>query len=373
MTHSMPTLRVALYLALITASTVMAAANPPGWYLVANHLHTSVGGDHSWHAGLSSLLDACDRMKIDFAIVTDHNTIDHWFFPEWKTVGHTTPIRGEEWTTPGGHAGLVGFSATSRNQAILPCWRPDSGIPCVNGQPNYQSMVTEVHRRNGLVIINHPKLARHVWPDDTFGADLVDVGWNLTDPVGSRGRGWWHDMMKRGVRIGAVGGSDWHYFLGQHEKDGLVPTSCGETQLASKGRLPMVPEIDKPINLVRSASKTPEGIIAALKRHNLIVLKDRSAARAFLAADADGDGQYDDAFEGDTAQAPLGSAVRFEARVLDGKGKTLRIIDRESVTDVNVNTNDFRHAFTRIRSDDHSFVRLEIGRVGECVGNPIRY
>src|SRR5687767_808870 len=115
----MPHLRVALVLALLIASPAMslaagAAGDPPGWYLVANHLHTSVGGDHSWHAGLKNLLESCDRMKIDFAIVTDHNTIDHWFFPEWKTVGHTTPIRGEEWTTPDGHAGLVGFSAQSR-------------------------------------------------------------------------------------------------------------------------------------------------------------------------------------------------------------------------------------------------------------------
>lgn len=355
----------ALLVALLVASPVMAAGDPPGWYLVANHLHTSVGGDHSWHAGLKHVLSACDAMAIDFAIVTDHNTIDHWFFPEWKPFGRTTPIRGEEWTTPDGHAGLVGFSASSRNDAVLPCTRPDAGVACVNGKPDYARMVETVHRRGGLVIINHPKLARHVWPEDTFGADLVDVAWNLTDPVGSRGRSWWHEMMKRGVRIGCAGGSDYHYWLGQHEKSGMVPQACGEDLLVPRLKLPAVPEIDKPINLVRAASKTPEAIVAAMRAHHLIVLKNRQSARAFLTAGA--------AIEGDTVSAPVGATVRFEARVLRGRGKTLRIIDRGGVTGVTVASDDFRHAFTRVRADDGSFVRLEIGSVGECVGNPIYY
>lgn len=363
----------ALLLALLIASPVMSAGDPPGWYLVANHLHTSVGGDHSWHAGLRHLLSRCDALGIDFAIVTDHNTIEHWFFPEWKPYGRTTPIRGEEWTTPDGHAGLVGFAASSPREPVLPCTRPDAGVPCIDGKPDYARMVDTVHRRGGVVIINHPKLVRHVWPDDTFGADLVDVAWNLTDPVGSRGRAWWHDMMKRGVRLGAVGGSDYHYWLGPHEKTGLVPEACGEDHLVPRLKLPAIPRIEKPINLVRAISKTPEAILAALKAHHLIVLKNLRAARAFLAADTDGDGQYDDAIEGDTAQGPPGATVRFEARVLGGKGKALRVIDRERTTDVTVSSDDYRHAFTRVRSDDHSFVRLEIGRVGECVGNPIRY
>ena len=373
----------------LSASALLAAeparpGQPPvdsRWYLVGNHLHTSTGGDHSWHNGLKTLLENCDKLGLDFAIVTDHNSIDHWFFPEWKTVGKTTPIHGEEWTTPDGHAGLVAYEARDGKGVILPCTRPDSGITCVNGGPNYQDMVQTVHKRGGMVIINHPKLIRHTWPDETFGADFVDVAWNLSDPVGSRGRKWWHTQMMRGVKVGCIGGSDWHYTFGPHEK-GPAPTplSCGDGDQVAQvnpeqgdSRIPMVPQIDKPVNLVNALDKSADGVIAALRKNHLIVLKNVGAARAFIGADVNGDGIFDDAREGDTVNAPVGTEIHFQARVMGGKGQTLHIIDRKSDTEVAVTSDDFVTAFTRTRSDDGSFVRLELGGTGECTGNPIHY
>lgn len=367
--------------ALLAAAPVLAATPVPNqppvdstWYLVGNHLHTSTGGDHSFHHGLQALLNKANSIGLDFAIVTDHNTIDHWFMPEWRTVGKCTPIRGEEWTTPGGHAGLVNFSAKDAKDAILPCTRPDSNVECVNGQPNYKAMVDEVHRRGGLVIINHPKLLKHLWPDDTFQADFIDVAWNLTDPWGNRGRAFWHDMMKRGVKVGAIGGSDWHYtdlLDGHHRAPHLG--AC-EDEIPTDGRLPLVPEMDKPVNLIHASEKSPAGIVDAMRKHHLIVLKGVKAARAFIGADVNRDGVFDDAREGDRVNAPAGTVIKFQARVIGGKGQKLHIIDRKGDTEVKVTSDDFVTAFERTASaGDGSFVRLELGSTGECVGNPIHY
>jgi hypothetical protein len=375
--------------------------DPPGWFLVANHLHTSVGGDHSWHAGLSHLLNKANALGIDFAIITDHNTIDHWFFPEFVPHGRTIPVPGEEWTTPEGHAGLVAFRAENARHAIWPCTKPGSPHPCpttragpavrpeagpkgplaASGRPpDYRRMVDEVHRRGGLVFINHPKLIRHVWPDDTFGADAIDIGWNLSDPLGDRGRGWWHALLVRGIRIGAVGGSDYHYFLWPHEKpapgdDPRVPLVCGDAtpNAPASGRVTPVPELEKPVNLVRAGERTGAAVVEAMRRNRTIVLRHPGAPRAFLGADLDGDGRFDDAREGDSIPALPGQTIRFQARVTGGDGRALRILGPTASSTVRVTGTDFVHSFALTRGPAPAFVRLEIGSHGECAGNPIWY
>lgn len=366
--------------------------DPAEWYLAGNHLHTSVGGDHSWHHGLTHLLEKSDAQGLDFAIVTDHNTIDHWSFPEFKPFGKTIPIRGEEWTSDDGHAGLVMFEPAGG--PIIPCTRPSAGRPCEGGQPDYKRMVDEVHRRGGFVIINHPKLARHIWPDDSLGADAVDIAWNLTDTKGKKARAWWHSLLVRGQRPIAIGGSDYHYFLWPREKAAQVPPGTvpgrplpdgtvlrvpgleeGIPEGAEPGTLVYpIPSLAKPVNLVRASAKTPEALMSALRAGHLIVLAEPSSPRAFLGADITGDGKFTDAREGDrlSSIAP-GATVRFQARVIGGKGKTLRILDPKLETSVKVTSGDFVHAFERRRAAAESFVRLEIGDDGECAGNPIFY
>lgn len=368
------------------------AVEPAEWFLVGNHLHTSVGGDHSWHHGLTHLLEKSDKLGLDFAIITDHNTIDHWAFPEFKPFGKTVPVRGEEWTSDVGHAGLVMFEPAGG--PIIPCTRPAAGRPCEGGQPDYKRMIDEVHARGGFVIINHPKLAKHVWPDDTLGADAIDVGWNLTDPKGKKGRAWWHSLLVRGQRAVAMGGSDYHYFLWPRDKaaelpeglvagrplpDGTVLRVPGLKEGIPEGAAPgtlvyPIPSLAKPVNLVRAAAKTQEAMLAGMRAGHVLVLSEPSSARAFLGADTDGDGVFADAREGDSVRGVRrGAAVSFQARVLRGKGKTLRILGPGDSTSVKVTTDDFVHAFTRQKGASESFVRLEIGDDGECVGNPIFY
>jgi hypothetical protein len=188
---------------------------------VANHTHSSTGLGQYKREGLKKIFELAAEKGFAMVIITDHNTLGHWYDPLFVPTQGVIPVRGMEWTSDDGHANLVDFSSQSPGDVIVPCDWPAAPSPCSDGI-DYAPMVQSVQAREGLVIINHPRLARHYWPDDAFGADAVEVNGNLTDRKGTKGRQWWHARLAEGARITAMGGSDWHYwrpFSGEEPPD----------------------------------------------------------------------------------------------------------------------------------------------------------
>ncbi len=367
--------------------------DPAQWVQVASHVHSSTGIGKYRPEGLSRIFELGRDHGFGMAVITDHNTVAHWFDPRFTTTHGVVPVRGSEWTSQDGHATLVEYSVGGVQDVINPC---DYQGECADGI-DYASMVQKVQSRGGLVIVNHPTLKRHVWPENSFGADAVEVNRNLTDVYGRGGRAWWHRRLASGERMAAWGGCDWHYWIpGSDPEDeamardqvdgvgthGLLPHGRDHVCVAGKATIEAWPYPafrDAP-NLVRLTEKTPAGLMAAIKGRRVMVRRSVGEAMVFLGADLDGDRKFDDAREGDVIGSGSGT-VSFQARVLGGNKDDLRVIVSfagpggtrvEAMREVPVRGDDFAYAFRVARGrPGASFVRLELGDKGRAVSNPI--
>lgn len=163
-----------------------------GWYRGDLHCHTF----HSDAAGSPELLHAAAHQAgLDFLAVADHNTISQrrYFHP------HSSPelvfVRAMEITTAVGHANVFGV---------------DDWIDFRMTRPEHaHTLARLVHDRGGLLSINHDK-PTIPWDYDLPNIDCMEVwqshwmAWNWV----SLGR--YQERLASGLRISAIGGSDFH-------------------------------------------------------------------------------------------------------------------------------------------------------------------
>lgn len=349
------------------------------WYKVGNHLHSSTGIGQFKPEGLAKIFELAKRHDFRMAMITDHNTVAHWFAPEFTVTGGVIPVRGTEWTSDDGHANIIDFSVEGPGDAVVPCDWENAPAPCGDGGIDYQTMVETVHQRGGLVIINHPRLGRHHWPDDTFGADAVEVNGNLTDVSGQKGRAWWHERLAAGQRLTAMGGSDWHYWRPFEDGPGHDHHFCAVEEAGVAQAWPK-PQFTDAINLVRMDSPGVPALREAIRAGHVQVLKAPDSPRIFMGADVDGDGTFGEIRAGDSVPAGDGP-VRVQVRVLGGDGETLVVsVSRglaggqrvEATQEFELDGDDTVVGLELIRgAPGASFVRAEIGARGKAVGNPI--
>ncbi|RME01846.1 MAG: hypothetical protein D6812_07325, partial [Deltaproteobacteria bacterium] len=114
--------RFPFLLFLLLLEVFPAAAWGEGWYLFANHIHSSYSEDNEeftrWKRTPGELIEMADErfralgMSGGIAI-TDHRTLAQTRDPGFVPVGVAQPIVGVEWGVSGefsGHAGLLGLS-----------------------------------------------------------------------------------------------------------------------------------------------------------------------------------------------------------------------------------------------------------------------
>lgn len=378
--------------------------DPSAWHLVANHLHSSTGIAQYKKAGVRRIFHLARRKGIRMVVVTDHNLVAHWFDPLFVETEGVIPVRGSEWTSQEGQANLVDFQVQDAMDTVVPCDWEFAPEPCVNGI-DYQDMVREVHERDGLVILNHPRLAGHHWPADPFGADAVEVSANLTDTWGQQGREWWHRRLAEGSRLTGVGGSDWHYQVPggspqppghrpdqehlldpdapgdafDHDHDnGLAGEACA-TEAGVEQGWPK-PAFAAHVNLVRMQTPGVPALREAIRAGHVLVQREPGAPGLFLGVDVDGDQRFEEVRAGD--RVPAGDApVRLQVRVLEGEGERLRVLvsflepggrRHEEVHVHQVESQDAVFAFRLPRgAAGGSFLRAELGTRGLAVSNPV--
>lgn len=322
--------------------------------LLANHVHTIVSDRYSHdprpanaaHAyspeGLATAIAAFTADGVDAIAVTDHNAIDAAFDPQLARAPITV-IPGMEWTTRRGHALLLGFTAATRDDAILPpAWRS----PVTRA--DFESMVDRTHARGGLVIIAHPKVPFRTWPDDTFGADGVEVwGLDLGLMRNRAAQRWWHDRLVAGERLIAIAGTDLH--------PGAAIRSHRH-----------------PLDRVTADRCDPTTLLAAIRAGHLLVVRDAHAPTVLLGAETGGPVDFADAREGDTLTL-TGPTLDIQLRVLAGVGTTLRVLGRAGLLHTRRITRADEQVHLRLRPAPGDFIRAELhaGRRLLALTNPV--
>jgi hypothetical protein len=163
-----------------------------GWYRGDLHCHTY----HSDARGAPEVLHAAAKQAgLDFLAVADHNTTTQrrYFHP------HSSPdlvfVRGVEITTAVGHANVFGV---------------DDWIDFRMTKPSDSHVLERLaHERGGLLSVNHDK-PTIPWDYELPRIDCMEVwqstwmAWNWI----SLGR--YQQRLASGLRISAIGGSDFH-------------------------------------------------------------------------------------------------------------------------------------------------------------------
>jgi hypothetical protein len=170
-------------------------AKRAGWLRGDLHCHTLFSDGDSWPV---EMLEAASAAGLDFLGVTDHNNVAH--HAAYGPGGHGDPlvIPGVEVTTYGGHWNAWG---TDRWWEFR---EPDSAA--------VERTMRAAMRSGALVSICHPKPFGPPWDYSNDGGFHAIEVWNGPWPqLNAVSLTRWDDLLRRGVRCAALGGSDTHY------------------------------------------------------------------------------------------------------------------------------------------------------------------
>ncbi len=342
------------------------------WVFMQSHLHTTGFHDCANNPtdpapppegtcytaeGITGFLqEALDNGASDM-IISDHNNIDAWFDPAFVPLAnidrtaYATPLRGIEWSSGDGHMTvfLPREAVGSNAEALAMDWAhgPGNQSP-VDDFTVYGNVIDSVHAAGGVVIINHPELAIHVYPEMSMNADGVEVGIppNPLDDIsgGSVGfqasaeaRAYWQRRLRSGERLAGTAGADHHF--GGGDIPGLEAPTFGIA--VNYIRLdPALPLPETVADAITDAETTidmhSDAVIDALRRGHVMVTESETAPRLFVGADRDGDGRFHDARAGDCLEVTPGDTVRVRVRITqssDGAGDHFNFLAFDHTSD----------------------------------------
>ena len=164
-----------------------------GWYKGDLHSHTY----HSDAAGAPEVLHAAAKQAgLDFLAVCDHNTITQRRYFHPHSSSDLVFIRGMEVTTAEGHANVFGVDD----------WI-DFRMPFTKDAVDV--LAAAVHRHGGLLSINHDK-PNHPWTYPLPDADCQEVWQTAWFAHNWTSLARWQARLASGLRLAAIGGSDYH-------------------------------------------------------------------------------------------------------------------------------------------------------------------
>ena len=279
---------------------------------------------HSVHSdGDSTLREIAARARelgLDFVAVTDHNTHSHIAELGYRSafVEGVLLLRGVEVTTYKGHFNVFGVSFT-----------PDFRL---RSESELLRVAQHLRERGAVVSVNHPKPLGPDWEWATMSfAHLVEVFhaiWEFNNYVSLRK---WDEQLRRGARLGLIGGSDAHRVKGYG----------GVSQLGVPTTWVYVDELSE------------RGLLEGLLRQRVFVSKSPEGPRAELAVRSAGGLVH----MGGSAEA---SRVEVVVSVEGAAGQRARLVSDRGVEAVW--TLD-QHSFSRsveLDARDLGFVRLEV-------------
>lgn len=163
-----------------------------GWYKGDLHCHTF----HSDAKGAPELLHAAARQAgLDFLAIADHNTTTQRRYFHPQSSPDLVFVRAMEVTTAEGHANVYGVDEWIDFRMTKPA--------------DAHTLARLVHDKGGLLSINHDK-PPIAWEYELPQADCQEV-WQSTWMAWN----WialerWQQRLAAGLRLSAIGGSDYH-------------------------------------------------------------------------------------------------------------------------------------------------------------------
>ncbi|WP_240229457.1 CehA/McbA family metallohydrolase [Devosia lacusdianchii] len=280
-----------------------------GWYKGDLHCHTF----HSDAKGSPELLHAAARQAgLDFLAVADHNTTTQRRYFHPQSSPDLVFVRAMEVTTAGGHANVYGVDAWIDFRMTRPA--------------DAHTLARLVHDRGGLLSINHDK-PPIAWEYELPEADCQEV-WQSTWMAWN----WialdrWQQRLASGLRLSAIGGSDYH------QPAQLMPE--GPLVLARPTTVLFLPELSE------------DAVLAAMKSGHGYVTESPSGPSLVMTVD----GQ------------PMGSVVtkprQMRAEAKGAQGDKLVWIDATGeIGSALIDTDDWQHEIAMPEAKD--FIRAEI-------------
>lgn len=211
------------------------------WFKGDTHLHTT-NSDGILHQ--YELIDRCKALGLDWIIITDHNfnTVKESYSSDGLTI-----IQGQEVTGEQGHVNVWG--------AKVPFETPYD-LTDINA---YKKIMTACKENGATVSVNHPfcsKCGFHMNLDD-FPMDCVEV-WNTVQHSDNvKNLEWWVKKLDEGIKIGAVGGSDFHRDYGLRI-------------------------LSLPTTITYAKSNSPEDILESLREGRAVVTNSANSSMLYL-------------------------------------------------------------------------------------------
>ncbi|HYV45573.1 MAG TPA: CehA/McbA family metallohydrolase [Myxococcaceae bacterium] len=270
------------------------------WYAGDFHVHSRESGDA--RPTLDEIAAyARGTAGLDFAVITDHNTVSHLDFVSDAQGRHPDFlfVPGLEITTYWGHANAYGMTRWVD-------FRLDASAPSI------QAVADQVHAAGALFAINHPVqevgdlcigCAWHLaFPSAVDGLEVSNAGYQelgalFNDPSVV----FWESLISKGMKVAAVGGSDDH-------RAGHPDSPYGSS-------------IGQPTTMVWASELSAAAIVDAVARGHTVV-KAQGIADPMVelrAGSASGS-----AMGGDTVISP--DPIALTAVVTGGKGLQVRFV-----------------------------------------------
>jgi hypothetical protein len=305
----------------------------PGWYRGDLHMHTGHSDGSCWSrrarrvpCPLFFTARIASERGLDFVAITDHNTISHA-----NAIRELQPyfddvllIPGREITTFQGHANLFGSVAPLDFRV---------GSAAV---PDWNALLANVERIGGVISINHP-----VRPS---GEQCMGCGWSprgdvdyarmqavevvngLDADTPFSGVGFWEQLLNRGYRLTAIGGSDNHDApLPAVNFSGLRPPHDGSAPSAETvERLRRASgTVGTPTTVIYADELSQGAIVAAIARGRVFIDVAGTRERALDVTASTG---KQIAHMGDTLIVSRGAHVRFDGTVNAVVGGEIEVI-----------------------------------------------
>lgn len=218
------------------------------------------------------------KRGLDFIALANHNNYsENLYLPRENDL---TFIPAVEWTHYNGHMNFFGVEEPFENSFIA------------NNEAEAESLIAHARSLGAVVSVNHPKcrICPYLWKNENF--DAVEVWNGPMRPTNIRGIAFWTALLRKGRKIPAVGGSDYH--------KPLNPARIGN-----------------PVTAVLSASRSSADILNAVKQGHSFITDNVKGVRLFISC----------------GEAVMGDTVDTGDRLLKIEGENLKGESLVLVTD----------------------------------------
>lgn len=194
------------------------------WLFGDIHIHSDASdGKYSPY----KLACMAKKVGLDFIGLANHNNFSENF--NLPKMNDLTFIPAVEWTHYNGHMNFLGVKAPFENSFIA------------NDEKQAQKLIEHARSLGAVISVNHPKcnICPYLWENESF--DMVEIWNGPMRPTNNRGIAYWTELLKKGKKLAAVGGSDYH--------KPLLPAKIGN-----------------PVTAVLSKSRSADDILEAIRK-----------------------------------------------------------------------------------------------------------